>query len=50
MAQVSRIVVSTPERSHIYVGRDSRMMNIANRIAPRRSTHMIQKKMEDLLA
>ena len=34
---------------HIYVGRDSRMMNLATRAAPRRSTHMIYKKMKDLL-
>ncbi len=38
------------DRFHIYVGRDSRMMNIANRFAPRRSTHLISKQMADLLS
>ncbi|HLU52039.1 MAG TPA: SDR family oxidoreductase [Acidimicrobiia bacterium] len=35
---------------HIYVGRDSRMMNIVNRLAPRRSTHLIQRQMKGLLS
>ncbi len=34
---------------HIYVGKDSHMMNLAVRIAPRKATHMISKKMKDLL-
>ena len=34
---------------HIFVGRDSRMMNVLNRLAPRRSTHRIYKQMKDLL-
>ena len=38
------------DRLHIYVGSDSRMMNLANRIAPRRSTHLISRKMKDLLS
>lgn len=37
-------------RLHIYVGRDSRMMNLANRAAPRLSTHLIYNRMKDLLA
>ncbi len=37
------------DRLHIYVGNDSRMMNLAVRIAPRKATHMISKKMKDLL-
>jgi short-subunit dehydrogenase len=37
------------DRLHVYVGRDSRVMNLLNRIAPRRSTHLIQRKMKDLL-
>lgn len=37
-------------RLHIYVGRDSRLMNIASRVAPRRATHMISRQMKDLLA
>lgn len=35
---------------HIYVGRDARMMNLINRAAPRRSTHMIYRQMKDLLS
>lgn len=35
---------------HIYVGRDSRTMSIINRLAPRRSTHLIQRQMRGLLA
>lgn len=38
------------DQLHIYVGRDSRMMNLANRVAPRRSTHLIYNQMKDLLA
>ncbi len=34
---------------HIFVGKDARLMNLANRIAPRRSTHLIQKQMKGLL-
>lgn len=34
---------------HIYVGRDSRLMNLANRVAPRRSSHLIYRQMKDLL-
>lgn len=34
---------------HIFVGRDARLMNLANRLAPRRSTHLIQSRMKDLL-
>lgn len=37
------------DRLHIYVGRDSRMMNLFNRAAPRRSTHLIYRQMRDLL-
>lgn len=37
------------DRLHIYVGRDSRMMNLANRLAPRRSIHFIQRQMKGLL-
>lgn len=48
----ARIIVDGIEadRLHIYVGRDSRMMNLANRAAPRRSTHMIYKQMKNLLS
>lgn len=38
------------DQLHIYVGRDSRMMNLFNRVAPKRSTHLIQRQMNDLLS
>jgi short-subunit dehydrogenase len=34
---------------HILVGKDARMMNLANRVAPRRATHLITSRMKDLL-
>jgi short-subunit dehydrogenase len=34
---------------YIYVGRDSKMMGLFTRLAPKRATHMIQKRMKDLL-
>ncbi|MFO7779494.1 MAG: SDR family oxidoreductase [Nitriliruptoraceae bacterium] len=37
------------DKLHIFVGRDARMMNVANRLAPRRSTHLITNRMKDLL-
>jgi short-subunit dehydrogenase len=37
------------DRLHIYVGCDSRLMNLANRAAPRRATHLIYKQMKELL-
>jgi len=37
------------DKFHVFVGRDARLMNLANRLAPRRSTHLIQSKMKDLL-
>lgn len=37
------------DRFQIFVGRDSRTMNILNRLMPRRSTHMIYKQMKGLL-
>jgi len=37
------------DRFHVFVGRDARLMNLANRLAPPRSTHLIQSKMKDLL-
>ncbi|MFP3883366.1 MAG: SDR family NAD(P)-dependent oxidoreductase [Actinomycetota bacterium] len=47
----ARIILDGMEEDklHIYVGRDSRMMNLANRAAPKRSTHMIYRQMKDLL-
>jgi short-subunit dehydrogenase len=34
----------------IFVGRDSRVMNLFNRVSPRRSTHLIYKQMKGLLS
>jgi short-subunit dehydrogenase len=34
----------------IFVGRDSRTMNLLNRVAPQRSTHLIYRQMKDLLS
>lgn len=47
----ARIIVDGIEsnRLHVYVGRDSRMMNLLSRLAPRRSTHLIQRQMKGLL-
>ncbi|WP_370327524.1 SDR family NAD(P)-dependent oxidoreductase [Euzebya sp.] len=47
----ARIVVDGIEAGdlHIHVGRDSRLMGLATRIAPRRATHLITRKMKSLL-
>jgi NAD(P)-dependent dehydrogenase (short-subunit alcohol dehydrogenase family) len=47
----ARIIIEGIEADdlHIFVGRDSSTMNLFTRIAPRRATHMIQKRMKDLL-
>ena len=47
----ARIMVEGIEagRLHIFVGRDSRLMNAATRIAPRQATHLIQKQMKKLM-
>lgn len=37
------------DRLHVYVGRDSLMMGALNRLAPKRSTHIIQRQMKKLL-
>ena len=37
-------------RLYVYVGRDSRLMNLLNRVAPRRSTQLIQRQMRQLLS
>lgn len=49
--EAARIIVDGIEsnRLHVYVGRDSRMMNLFNRLAPRRATHLIQRQMKSLL-
>lgn len=36
-------------RLYIFVGRDARLMNLLGRVAPRRSTHLIQRQMKRLL-
>jgi NAD(P)-dependent dehydrogenase (short-subunit alcohol dehydrogenase family) len=47
----ARIIVDGIEadKFHIYVGRDSTLLNRFSRIAPRRATHLIQSRMKDLL-
>lgn len=49
--EAARIIVDGIEenRLHVYVGRDSRLMNLATRLAPRRATHLIQRQMKNLL-
>lgn len=37
------------DQFHIYIGRDARLMNLANRTSPRRSTHLIYRQMKSLL-
>ena len=34
---------------HIHVGKDAKLMGVANRMAPRRSIHLIQRQMRKLL-
>lgn len=50
-ADAARMIVDGIESDafHIYVGRDSRLMNVLNRLAPKRSTHLIQRQMKNLL-
>lgn len=47
----ARIIVDGIEddQFHIYVGRDAKLMNLANRTAPRRATHLIYRQMKSLL-
>ncbi len=49
--EAARIILDGIEadRLHIFVGRDSRLMNLASRLAPRRSAHMIYRQMKNLL-
>jgi short-subunit dehydrogenase len=49
--EAARIIVDGIEddQLHIYVGRDARLMNLANRVSPKRSTHLIYRQMKDLL-
>jgi short-subunit dehydrogenase len=50
-AEAARIIIDGIEddQLHIFVGSDSLMMNVAVRISPKRSTHLIQRRMKDLL-
>ena len=47
----ARMIVDGIEanRLHVYVGRDSRLMNLLNRLTPKRSTQLIQRQMRSLL-
>lgn len=38
------------DRLHIYVGKDSRVLNLLSRAAPKKSTHLIQRQMRGLLS
>ncbi|MFP5331163.1 MAG: SDR family NAD(P)-dependent oxidoreductase [Acidimicrobiia bacterium] len=51
-ADAAKIILDgiAEKKLHIYVGRDSRMMGIFNRLAPKRSTHLIQRQMKSLLS
>lgn len=62
-AQESRLPTTSPEdaakiiidgiekdRLHIYVGKDSRILNLMSRAAPKQSTHLIQRQMKSLLS
>ncbi len=49
--EAARIILEGIEadRFHIFVGRDSRTMNLMSRTAPRRAAEMIYKRMKDML-
>lgn len=49
--EAARIILDGVERGklHIHVGRDARLMDRLARLSPRRATHLIQKRMKDLL-
>lgn len=49
--EAARIILDGIEANdlHIFVGRDSRMMNLMSRVAPKQASHLIQRKMKDLL-
>jgi len=62
-AQESRLPTTSPEdaaqiiidgiesdKLHIYVGKDSRILNLLSRAAPKQSTHLIQRQMKSLLS
>lgn len=37
------------DRLHLYIGIDSRLMNVASRLAPKPATHLITRQMKELL-
>lgn len=37
------------DRLHVHVGRDAQLLNLASRVAPKRSTHLITRQMKVLL-
>ncbi|HLU30745.1 MAG TPA: SDR family oxidoreductase [Acidimicrobiia bacterium] len=49
--EAGRIILDGIEDDQLYihVGRDSKMMSIFKRVAPKRATHLIQRQMKDLL-
>jgi NAD(P)-dependent dehydrogenase (short-subunit alcohol dehydrogenase family) len=49
--EAARIIIDGIEadRFHVFVGRDARTMSLLSRLAPRRSTHLIQNRMKELL-
>lgn len=49
--EAARIILDGIEADELYihVGRDSKAMSLFTRLAPKRATHMIQKRMKDLL-
>lgn len=49
--EAARIILDGIEddQLHIYVGRDSMMMNVFTRVAPKRATKLIQRQMKDLI-
>ena len=51
-AEAARIIIDGIEddQLHIFVGTDSLMMNALVRLSPKRSAHLIQKRMKGLLA
>lgn len=47
----ARMIADAIERNrlYVYVGKDSRVLNIAKRLAPRRATHLVARQMQQLL-
>lgn len=49
--EAAKIIVDAIEddQLHVYVGRDSQLLGIASRIAPKQATHLITRQMKSLL-